>query len=162
VRESPRNETLIPSIQFRIRHVLVATTLCAVLFALIRMPGRERTLSAVATILYTFAPAMAFAISRFGATTATRRSMAAAVLAVAMCLVFSIAAIFESHVLAEVIVVATILVWAPQIAFFYLIHAAWESGLRSAGLNPNAISGREHVSSPSLERNVRHGPGGND
>lgn len=123
------------------------------MFAFARILGLPGTLVTLATT-YFFGPVIAFGLSRYGKTRKIRYRIAAVVLIGMICVEFSVAAILWSPVLAIRVVPGTACSWTPQIAMLYLIHAAWKSGLRSAGVEPDAIR------NPKAAANHRPQPSG--
>lgn len=112
------------------------------------MPGTWTVLA----ITYFLGPTVAFAISRYGTTRMDRYRIAAIVLTVMLCIAYSVAAILDSPSSAVAVVQGTACPWAPQIAFLYLMHAVWKSGLRSAGVDLNAISDPNIATNHRLQR----------
>ena len=130
-------KTSVEPTQFRIRHLLVATTVLAVVFATARMLG-ESGIRGILLISYLFAPSIAFVLSRYGTTRAVRYRIAAAFLLIMICICFFMV-LSVSTELAKYVLFVTAILWLPHIAFVYLVQAAWKSGLRSAGVDPNAV-----------------------
>ena len=107
------------------------------MFAIARLLGVPGTLGTLA-FTYIFGPAIAFWISRYGRTRKTRKRILGLVLAGILGAAYTVAAFLDSPASALAAVLTTAVVWAPQIAFIYFLHAAWKSGLRSAGIDPDA------------------------
>ncbi len=113
------------------------------------LPGTLITLA----FTYFFGPAIAFGLSRYGRTRLIRYRIAVVVLAGMICIAYSVSAIFDSPRSAFAVVPGTACCWAPQIAMLYLVHAAWKSGLRSAGVEPNATLDAEIAADHRMQRN---------
>ena len=104
------------------------------------------------TNTYFFGPAIAFGLSRYGRTRATRYRIAVVILAGMICIAYSVAAILDSPRSAFGVVPGTACCWVPQIAMLYLVHAAWKSGLRSAGVEPYATLDAETAANHRMQR----------
>lgn len=120
-------------------------------FAIARMIGLPGTLTALA-LTYIFGPAIAFTISRYGTTRNTRYGIATSVLVLMLCIAYSVAAMLVSPTYAIGVVPGTACAWTPQIGFIYLLYAAWKSGLRSAGVEPYAITNSKKTANHRLQR----------
>lgn len=145
------NRPLVQPIQFRIGHLLVATAVLAAVFAFARILGLPGTLFTLA-ITYFFGPVIAFGLSRYGKTQTIRYRIAAVVLIGMICVAYSVFAILVSPVLAFKVVPGTACSWMPQIAMLYLIHDAWKSGLRSAGVEPYATRNSKAVANHRMQQ----------
>ncbi|KAA1257548.1 hypothetical protein LF1_00350 [Rubripirellula obstinata] len=117
--------------------MLTATLAIAVVFSFARLagfPGVAVTLG----LLYFGAPTVAFLVSRYGRSRVVRYRIALAVMLSAVGIAYTIAAILASPATAFGILPGSFFGWLPQVGAIYAIQAVWKSGLRSAGVDPDA------------------------
>ncbi|TWT51480.1 hypothetical protein Pla22_42580 [Rubripirellula amarantea] len=122
--------------QYGIWHLLFMTLGLAVVFALGRLAGAYASFAVVAC-LYAFAPWLAAPVSRMGSTRMIRYVIATAFLIVLMLVAMIYSRTSAEPDVASNVIFASTILWGPQIAILYMLRAARNAGLRSAGVHLN-------------------------